>query len=66
MKKPFNDEPVEALILKHLKKEGTVLDLRLKYIGDKGLEFLAQSEDLKNLCELKETLANSLPRAPLQ
>ena len=34
MNKPFNDEPVEVLVKNFLTKDGTVLDLRLKYIGD--------------------------------
>ena len=37
MNKPFNDEPVEQLIPKLLSKDGKLLDLRLKYIGDEGL-----------------------------
>ena len=52
MKKPFNDEPIETLVPKHLKKEGAVLDLHLKYIGDEGLKVLSQNEDLTNLREL--------------
>ncbi len=52
MKRPFNDEPVEDLIKKLLALDGTVLDLRLKYIGDAGLEYLAGAEELKGLREL--------------
>ena len=36
MKKPFNDEPIDILVKKHLAKNGTMLDLRIKYIGDEG------------------------------
>ena len=49
MNKPFNDDPVEVLVKKFLTKDGTVLDLRLKYIGDEGLEYLSQCPDLIDL-----------------
>ena len=49
MNKPFNDDPVEVLVKKFLTKDGTVLDLRLKYIGDAGLEYLSQCPDLVEL-----------------
>ena len=39
MNRPFNDQPIETLIDQNLANEGTVLDLRLKYIGDDGMEF---------------------------
>ena len=38
MNQPFNDQPIEILIRQNLVQEGSVLDLRLKYIGDKGME----------------------------
>ena len=38
MNKPFNDDPIEVLVKNLLTKNGSVLDLRLKYIGDEGLE----------------------------
>ena len=38
MNKPFNDDPVEVLVKNLLSDNGSVLDLRLKYIGDEGLE----------------------------
>ena len=49
MNKPFNDEPIDVLVKKHLEKNGTVLDLRIKYIGDEGVEFLAKCPDLIDL-----------------
>ena len=53
MNKPFNDDPVEVLVKKFLTQNGTVLDLRLKYIGDEGLEYLAKCPDLVDLEVLK-------------
>ena len=53
MNQPFNDQPVETLIEQNLLQEGTVLDLRLKYIGDEGMRYLAQCAELVNLRELK-------------
>ena len=41
-----------ARVEKHLARGGTVLDLRLKYIGDAGLEHLAGREELAGLTEL--------------
>ena len=38
MNQPFNDQPIETVIEESLLQGGTILDLRLKYIGDKGLE----------------------------
>ena len=49
MNKPFNDEPVDVLVKKYLAKNGTVLDLRIKYIGDAGVDFLAKCPDLVDL-----------------
>lgn len=49
MDQPFNDQPVETLIDKGLIQEGTVLDLRLKYIGDKGVEYLSKCAKLVNI-----------------
>ena len=49
MNKPFNDDPVEVLVKKLLGRNGTVLDLRLKYIGDEGLEYLAKCPELIDL-----------------
>ena len=49
MNKPFNDEPVDVLVKKYLAKNGTVLDLRIKYIGDAGVDFLAKCPDLIDL-----------------
>ena len=49
MNKPFNDDPVEVLVKNLLTKDGSVLDLRLKYIGDEGLEYLAQCPELVDL-----------------
>ena len=49
MNKPFNDDPVEILVKKFLSRNGTVLDLRLKYIGDEGLEYLAKCPELIDL-----------------
>ncbi len=42
MGKPFNDEPVETLVEKLFSRECTVLDLRLFYIGDSCLDFIAK------------------------
>ena len=71
MNKPFNDEPVDVLVKKYLAKNGTVLDLRIKYIGDAGVDFLAKCPDLIDLEVLNlerneitdkgiQSLANSL------
>ena len=49
MNKPFNDDPIDVLVKKYLEKNGTVLDLRIKYIGDEGLDFLAKCPDLIDL-----------------
>ena len=49
MNKPFNDDPVEVLVKNLLSDNGSVLDLRLKYIGDEGLEFLAKCPELVDL-----------------
>ena len=46
MNKPFNDDPIDVLVKKYLEKNGTVLDLRIKYIGDEGLDFLAKCPGL--------------------
>ena len=46
MNKPFNDLSIETLVEQHLLQEGTILDLRLKYIGDEGMEYLAQCVEL--------------------
>ena len=53
MNLPFNDQPIEVLIDQNLLHEGTVLDLRLKYIGDNGLGFLSNCAKLVGLRELK-------------
>ena len=53
MNRPFNDQPIETLIDQNLANEGTVLDLRLKYIGDDGMEFLSNCAKLVSLRELK-------------
>ena len=53
MNRPFNDQPIEILIDQNLLQEGTILDLRLKYIGDRGMEYLSQCAKLVNLRELK-------------
>ncbi|SVD68762.1 uncharacterized protein METZ01_LOCUS421616, partial [marine metagenome] len=53
MIRSFNDQPIETLIEQNLLQEGTVLDLRLKYIGDEGMGYLAQCTELINLSELK-------------
>ena len=52
MKKPFNDRPVEEIAPEMLKGDGTILDIRLKYIGDEGLKFIANDERFANLKEL--------------
>ena len=52
MNRPFNDQSVETLIEQNLLQEGTVLDLRLKYIGDEGMCYLVQCTELVNLSEL--------------
>ncbi len=49
MNRPFNDDPIDMLVKKFLTKNGTVLDIRLKYIGDEGLEYLAKCPDLIDL-----------------
>ena len=49
MNKPFNDEPVDVLVKKYLGKNGTELDLRIKYIGDEGVEYLANCPELIDL-----------------
>lgn len=53
MNRPFNDQSVETLIEQNLLQEGTVLDLRLKYIGDEGMCYLVQCTELVHLSELK-------------
>ena len=53
MNRPFNDQPIETLIDQNLANEGTVLDLRLKYIGEDGMEFLSSCTKLVSLRELK-------------
>ena len=55
MNKPFNDEPVDVLVKKYLAKNGTVLDLRIKYIGDVGVDFLAKCPDLVDLEAVSNT-----------
>ena len=40
MGKPFNDQPVDVLVKELFNEGNQVLDLRLKYIGDEGVEFL--------------------------
>ncbi len=49
MKKSFNDLPVEELVPQLLAEDGRSLDLRLKYIGDEGLQYVAQQESLRGL-----------------
>ena len=52
MNRPFNDQPIETLIDQNLVNGGTVLDLRLKYIGDDGVEFLSNCAKLVSLRDL--------------
>ena len=58
MNKPFNDQPIEVLLEKNFNKEKGVLDLRLKYIGDEGLKYLSEAEELKDLRELNHPVDN--------
>jgi len=49
MKKPFNDQTIDVLVKDLFQKEEGILDLRLKYIGDEGVRYLANAEELKGL-----------------